>query len=167
MRYLTILLICLSVCFSLPVYNPYHWANKLEIKLNYFPLPFPFSNKSNLLQEEFEQFKKKFLHSTKEHSAAKGELESIMKRKIEEDIKQSRTQFSHGQQSKQPLPAAYNGVENSAKRLMTAPASLNDLNNNLIKNALTNSTNPASGKSLAEHKLLNGLLSKPLADRDG
>lgn len=124
-------------------------------------------NKSSLQQEEFEQFKNKFLHSTKDDAK---ELEGIMKRKIEEEIKQSR-QFSQQQQHHQHqskhslLNNSYNGVENSAKRLMTSSSSLNDLNNNLIKNAITNSTNP-NAKSLNEHKLLNGLLSKPLNEQN-
>lgn len=130
------------------------------------------SNKSSIQQEEFEQFKKKFLHNAKIKEDAK-ELEGIMKRKIEEDIKQSR-QFSAQQQHHQQqhhqskhslLNNSYGGIENSAKRLMTSSSSLNDLNNNLIKNAITNSTNPNT-KSLNEHKLLNGLLSKPLNEQN-
>lgn len=124
------------------------------------------SNKSFIQQEEFEQFKKKFLYNAKIKEDAK-ELEG-MKRKIEEDIKQSR-QFSAQQQHHQSkhslLNNSYSGVENSAKRLMTSSLSLNDLNNNLIKNAITNSTNPNT-KSLNEHKLLNGLLSKPLNEQN-
>lgn len=122
------------------------------------------NNKSSIQQEEFEQFKKKFLHNPKDEAK---DLEGIMKRKIEEDIKQSR-QFSQQQhQSKHSLlNNSYSGVENSAaKRLMTSSSSLNDLNNNLIKNAITNSTNP-NNKSLNEHKLLNGLLSKPLNEQN-
>jgi len=63
----------------------------------------------------------------------------------------------------------YGNSENSTKRLMTSSSSLNDLNNNLMKNAISNSTNPNNSsnlnnhnKALNEHKLLNGLLSKPL-----
>lgn len=114
------------------------------------------SQKTNPLHEEFEQFKKKFLNSDSNVSNS-----DLLKRKMQfENVEGCEPTPRSASKSFTSL----NGVENSTKRLMTNSSSLNDLNNNLMKNMISNSTNPNVGSlnKTNEHKLLNGLLSKPL-----
>jgi len=163
------------------------------------------NSKQNIVNEEFEQFKKKFLNNgtlnsgnsctTNNHSSTGAVSQTgnqeILKRKSfgESDL---------GRPIKQEH--SENGFQNSAKRLINSSCSLNDLNNHLIttlsssnndnallshqhqhqlnkannqnsnndlksnQSAQCKSSSSSSSSSIGEHKLLNGLLSKPLTN---
>lgn len=129
------------------------------------------SSKLNIINEEFEQFKKKFLNN----NANQYQANEMLKRKSfcesDYDLKSHKNNTHSSENS-----------FNTQKRLLNQSCSLNDLNNHLITTLsssnsgstsphqqlksnqnTTNSINDSKLKSsIGEHKLLNGLLSKPL-----
>jgi aspartyl-tRNA synthetase len=141
------------------------------------------NNVQNLVNEEFEHFKKKFLNTnghlaspiTTTTATTATTTNELLKRKsfCENDSKTINSKYEYSE-------------NNPNKRLLnnSSCSSLNDLNNHLINtnggvvtnNNNTNSSNDLklnllsahqaqvkqSSNSIGEHKLLNGLLSKPL-----